>query len=73
MLTGNKVMPELHLRQPEFTYRACGLFARHREKIQKFRERDILKHLYMNKLDKDCFFHGAAYSDRNDLAKRFFV
>ena len=26
LLTGNKFMPEMHLRQPEFTYSACGSF-----------------------------------------------
>ena len=31
-------MPKLHLRQPGFTYSACGLFTKHREKIQKFGE-----------------------------------
>ena len=26
LLTGNKFMPEMHLREPEFTYSACGSF-----------------------------------------------
>ena len=26
LLAGDKFMPEIHLRQPEFTYSACGLF-----------------------------------------------
>ena len=30
-------MPELHLRQPGFTYSACGSCIKHREMIQKFR------------------------------------
>ena len=38
LLTGDKFMPELHLKQPVFTYSACGPFAKHRERIQKFRE-----------------------------------
>ena len=36
-LTGNKSMAELHLRQPGFTYSACGPFTKHCERIQKFR------------------------------------
>ena len=28
-------MPELHLKQPGFTYSACGPFTKHREKIRK--------------------------------------
>ena len=63
-------MPELHLKQPGFTYSACGPFTKHRERIQKFRETGNLKHLYRNELDKACFAHDAAYSDSKDLAKR---
>ena len=63
-------MPELHLKQPEFTYSACGPFTKHRERIQKFREAGNLKDLYRNDLDKACFAHDAAYSNSKDLAKR---
>ena len=70
LLTGDKFMPELHLKQPGFTYSACGPFTKHRERIQKFRETGNLKHLYRNELDKACFAHDAAYSDSKDLAKR---
>ena len=51
LLTGDKFMPELHLKQPGFTYRACGAFTKHRKKIQKFRETDNFKHFYRNELD----------------------
>ena len=70
LLTGDKFMPELHLKQPRFTCSACGTFTKHRERIQKFRETSNLKHLYRNELDKTCFAHDAAYSDSKDLAKR---
>ena len=70
LLTGDKVMPELQLKQPRFTYSACGAFTKHRERIQKFRETGSLKHLYRNELDKTCFDHDAAYSDSNNLAKK---
>ena len=36
LLAGDKFMPEIHLRQPQFTYRAYGPFTRHEERIQKF-------------------------------------
>ena len=45
LLTGDKFMPELHLKQLEFTYTACGLFTKHCERIQKFRKTRKLKHL----------------------------
>ena len=38
LLTGDKYIPKLHLKQLEFTYSAYGQFNKHRERIQKFRE-----------------------------------
>ena len=70
LLTADKFMPELHLKQLRFTYRACGPFTKHREIIQKFKEIGHLKHLYRSSLDKACFAEGAAYSESKDLVKR---
>ena len=64
-------MTELHLKHPEFTYIACGLFTKHRERIQKFRKTGNLKYLHRNELDKTCFTFDAVYSDSKDLATRF--
>ena len=38
LLAGDKCMPEMHLRQPQFTYSAFGPFTKHKERIQKFKE-----------------------------------
>ena len=38
LLTGDKFMPEMHLRQPGFTYGACGPFTKNKERIQKFKQ-----------------------------------
>ena len=35
-MVGNKFMPEMHLRQPGFTYSACGSFTKNKERIEKF-------------------------------------
>ena len=59
----------MHLKQPEFTYSACGPF-KHGEIVQKFRETGNLKLLRRNELDKACFAHDAASSDSKHLAKR---
>ena len=69
LLTAQKFAPEL-LEDPGFTQSTCGSFAKHRERIQKFKETVILKHLCRNKLNKACFAPDATYSDRKDLAKR---
>ena len=70
LLTGDKFMSELHLKEPGFFYSACGPFTKHRERRQKFRETDNLKHLYRNELDKACFAHDASYSNSKDLEKK---
>ena len=31
-------MPEMHVRQSEFTYSACGLFTKNKEKVQNIKE-----------------------------------
>ena len=36
LLVGDKFMPEMHLKQPGFTYSACGLFTKDKERIEKF-------------------------------------
>ena len=34
LLVSDKFMPEMHLRQPQFVYSACGPFTRHKERIK---------------------------------------
>ena len=63
-------MPEMHLRQPQFTYSACGPFTKHKQRIQKFKETGDTNYIYKNELDKACFAHDAAYSDSKNLTKR---
>ena len=36
-------MPEMHLRQPGFTYSACGPFTKIKERIQEFKEIEDLR------------------------------
>ena len=67
---GDKFMPKIHLRQPQFTYSACGLFTKHEQIIQKFKETGDTNYIYMDELDKACFTHDAAYSVSKDLTKR---
>ena len=69
LLAGDKFMPEMHLRQPQFTYSACGPFTKHKQRIQKFKETGDTNYIYKNELDKACFVHDAAYSDSKDLIK----
>ena len=70
LLTGDKFMPAMHLRQPGFIYCACGPFTKHRERINKFMNTGDTRFIYKNDLDKACFQHVSAYSDSKDLVKR---
>ena len=70
LLAGDKLMPEIHLGQPQFTYSACGPFTKHEQRILKFRETGDTSYIYKNELDKACFVHDAAYSDSKDLTKK---
>ena len=36
LLAGDKFMLEKHLKQPGFTYSACGPFTKNKERIEKF-------------------------------------
>ena len=41
LLTGDKHKPEMHLKQPGFTYSACGSFTKNKERIQNIKENEI--------------------------------
>ena len=36
LLLGDKFMPEMHLKQPGFTYSADGSFTKNKERVKKF-------------------------------------
>ena len=67
LLAGDTFMPEMHLRQPGFTYSACGPFTKNKERIQKFKQTRDSRYI---ELDKACFQHDMAYGDFKDLKKR---
>ena len=70
LLAGDKFMPEMHLKQPGFTYNACGPFTKNKERIQKFKETGDTSYIYKNGFDTPCFQHDMAYRDFKDLARR---
>ena len=54
---GDKFMPEIHLRQPGFTYSAYESFTKNKERFQKFNETGDSRFFYQNELDKTCLKH----------------
>ena len=69
-LEGDKFMPEMPLKQPGFTYSACGPFTKNKERIEKFVKTGNTDFIYKNELDKACFRHDMAYGKSKDLTKR---
>ena len=55
LLTGDIFRQEMYLRQPAFTYSACGPFTKHKERIKKFEETGNMRYISRNDLDKACF------------------
>ena len=70
LLVGDKFMREMHLRQPQFVYSACGPFTRHKERIKDFKRTGDTGYIYRNEFDKACFQHDSAYADHKDLINR---
>ena len=70
LLAGDKLMPELHLRQTGFTCSVCGPFTKNKERIQNFKETGYSKYIYQTEIDKACFQHDVACGDFKDLPKR---
>ena len=60
LLPSDNFMPEMHLKEPGFTYSACGPFTKNKERIQKFKETGETSYIYKNELDNTCFQHDMA-------------
>ena len=60
-LVGDKFRPQLHLKQPGFTYSTCGSFTKNKKIIEKFMQTGNTDFTYRNELDKVCFQHDLAY------------
>ena len=63
-------MQEMHLKQPGFTYSACGPFTRNKERAEKFMQTWNAESIFKNELDKACFQHDMANAKSKDLIKR---
>ena len=63
-------MPEMYLKQPGFTYSACGPFTKYKERIEKFMQTENTDFIYKNELDKACFQNDMICGKVKDLVKR---
>ena len=62
-------MPEMHIKQPGFTYSACGPLTENKGRREKFMQTRNTSFIYKNELDKACFQHGMVYGKSKDLVK----
>ena len=60
-VAGGKFMPDMHLKQPGFTYAVCVPFTKNKERNEKFMQTGNIYFIYKNELDKACFQHGMTY------------
>ena len=62
LLAGDKLMPEIHLRFPGFTYNVYGPFTKlNKVRVQKFKQTGDLTYICQKKLTKTCFQYNMAY------------
>ena len=57
LLVGDTFMPEMHWKQPCFTYSARGSFTKSKERIEQFMQTRNTDFTYKNYLDNVCFQH----------------
>ena len=60
LLAGDKFMPDMHLKQPGFSYSPCGPFTKNNERIKRFQETGDTSYIYKNELDEASFQHNMA-------------
>ena len=63
LLAEDKFLPEMHLKQPGFTYSARGPFTKSKQGTQKFMQTGDTCYIYKNELNKACFQHDMACGD----------
>ena len=70
LLAGDKFVPDMHLRQPRFTYSACELFTKNKKRIKKIIETGDSSYIHQNELGKVCFQYNMDFGDFKDLTRR---
>ena len=46
LLVGDNFMLEMHLKQPVFTYSACGPFTKNKERIEKLKKKQDIQAIF---------------------------
>ena len=56
LLTGEKFMPKMHLKQSGFTYSACGPFTKNKERIKNSKKQELQDIFIKTNLIKLVFY-----------------
>ena len=70
LLAWEKVMFEMHLRQPGFTCSASWPFTKNKERKQELKQTGVPRYIYQKDLNKICFQREMAYGDFKDSTRR---
>ena len=70
LLAGDQFRPEMHLKQPGFTYSPCGPFTKKKKELKNFKKQKIQNIFDELELDKACVQHDMAYGDFKNLGRR---
>ena len=70
LLAGDKFMPEMHLKQIDFTYSACNPFNKNKERIEKFMQTGNTGFIYKMSLIKLVFNVICLTVNQNGLVER---
>ena len=60
-LAGDKLMPEMNLIQPRYTYSDYGPFTKNKGGVKKFKNTGNWQYINQSELDKACFQHDMVY------------
>ena len=70
LLARDKLMPEMYLKQPRFSYSGCEPFTKNKERNQNLKKQEIQYIFIKSNQIKLCFQYDMAYGDFKDLPRR---
>ena len=57
-VVGDELTHKTDLKEPSFSYSACGPFTKNKQRTKKFKKKKgDSRQIYLNKLNKACFKH----------------
>ena len=70
MITWDKFISVIRLKQPGFTHNTSAPFTKNKEKIQNFKESGDSQYIHQIEQDKASFQHNMVYGDFKDMPRR---